>query len=105
MLYSFFLNQGFVPLGFPGKVFNEATLIINVYSFSFIGFLSQWVFLSKNLKENIYKSIIPRNVKLAEAPSHGLPIVLYDSKCNGAEGYRALADEVIERDVRDWYQY
>ena len=59
----------------------------------------------KNLKENIYKSIIPRNVKLAEAPSHGLPIVLYDSKCNGAEGYRALADEVFERDVRDWYQY
>ena len=59
----------------------------------------------KNLKENIYKSIIPRNVKLAEAPSHGLPIILYDSKCNGAEGYRALADEVIERDVRDWYQY
>lgn len=59
----------------------------------------------KNLKENIYKSIIPRNVKLAEAPSHGLPIVLYDSKCNGAEGYRALAEEVIERDVRDWYQY
>ena len=59
----------------------------------------------KNLKENIYKSIIPRNVKLAEAPSHGLPIILYDSKCNGAEGYRALAEEVIERDVRDWYQY
>lgn len=59
----------------------------------------------KNLKENIYKTIIPRNVKLAEAPSHGLPIILYDSKCNGAEGYRSLADEVIERDVRDWYQY
>ena len=49
MLYSFFLNQGFVPLGFPGKVFNEATLIIIVYSFSFTEFLSQWVFLSKVL--------------------------------------------------------
>jgi len=59
----------------------------------------------KNLKENIYNTIIPRNVKLAEAPSHGLPIILYDPKCNGAEGYRALADEVIERDVRDWYLY
>ena len=59
----------------------------------------------KNLKENIYNTIIPRNVKLAEAPSHGLPIIMYDPKCNGAEGYRALADEVIERDVRDWYQY
>ena len=50
MLYSFFLNQGFVPLSFPGKVFNEATLIIIiVYSFSFTEFLSQWVFLSKVL--------------------------------------------------------
>ena len=49
MLYSFFLNQGFVPLGFPGKVFNEATLIIIVYSFSFTEFLSQWIFLSKVL--------------------------------------------------------
>lgn len=58
----------------------------------------------KNLKERIYNSIIPRNVKLAEAPSHGQPIILYDSKCNGAEGYRALADEVIEKDVRDWYE-
>lgn len=59
----------------------------------------------KNLKENIYKTIIPRNVKLAESPSHGLPIILYDPKCNGAEGYRALADEVIERDVREAYLY
>ena len=49
MLHSFFLNLGFVPMGFPGKVFNEATLIIIVYSFSFTEFLSQWVFLSKVL--------------------------------------------------------
>ncbi len=51
-----------------------------------------------NLKQTIYKSIIPRNVRLAEAPSHGLPISLYDPKSAGAEGYRDLADEVIERD-------
>ncbi|MDF2885215.1 MAG: soj [Clostridiaceae bacterium] len=51
-----------------------------------------------NLKQNIYKSIIPRNVRLAEAPSHGLPINLYDSKSAGAEGYRQLAYEVIEND-------
>ena len=50
-----------------------------------------------NLKQNIYKSIIPRNVRLAEAPSHGLPINIYDPKSAGAEGYRDLADEVIER--------
>lgn len=50
-----------------------------------------------NLKQNIYKTIIPRNVRLAEAPSHGLPINLYDPKSAGAEGYRDLADEVIEK--------
>ncbi|MBO5197916.1 MAG: ParA family protein [Lachnospiraceae bacterium] len=54
--------------------------------------------VKQNLKQNIYKSIIPRNVRLAEAPSHGLPISLYDSKSAGAEGYRELAQEVIERE-------
>lgn len=49
-----------------------------------------------NLKQNIYKTIIPRNVRLAEAPSHGLPINLYDSNSAGAESYRLLAEEVIE---------
>lgn len=49
------------------------------------------------LKNNIYKTIIPRNVRLAEAPSHGMPINLYDPRSTGAEGYRNLADEVIER--------
>lgn len=54
--------------------------------------------VKSNLKQTIYKSIIPRNVRLAEAPSHGLPINLYDPKSAGAEGYRDLADEVIDRD-------
>jgi len=54
--------------------------------------------VKSNLKQTIYKSIIPRNVRLAEAPSHGLPINLYDPKCSGAEGYRDLADEVINRE-------
>lgn len=48
-----------------------------------------------NLRQNVYKTIIPRNVRLAEAPSHGLPINLYDSKSTGAESYRLLAEEVI----------
>jgi chromosome partitioning protein len=52
-----------------------------------------------NLKQTIYKSIIPRNVRLAEAPSHGLPINIYDPKSAGAEGYRDLADEVIDHEV------
>jgi len=51
-----------------------------------------------NLKQNIYKTIIPRNVRLAEAPSHGLPINLYDPKSAGTESYRLLAEEVINRE-------
>lgn len=50
-----------------------------------------------NLNQNIYNTIIPRGVRLAEAPSHGLPITKYDSRSTGAKAYMALADEVIER--------
>ena len=53
--------------------------------------------VKSNLNTTIYKTIIPRNIRLAEAPSHGLPINLYDSKSAGAESYRLLAKEVIER--------
>lgn len=52
----------------------------------------------KNLEQKIYNSIIPRNVRLAEAPSHGLPISMYDSKSAGADAYRDLADEVLRQD-------
>lgn len=54
--------------------------------------------VKENLNQNIYKTIIPRNVRLAEAPSYGLPINLYDSKSTGAESYRLLAEEVINRE-------
>ncbi|MCD7826312.1 MAG: AAA family ATPase [Clostridiaceae bacterium] len=53
--------------------------------------------VKQNLQQKIYKTIIPRNIRLAEAPSHGMPINMYDSKSAGAEGYRSLANEVIER--------
>lgn len=59
--------------------------------------------VKSNLKQNIYKTIIPRNVRLAEAPSHGLPINLYDPKSAGADGYRQLAMEVIENDDNEAY--
>ena len=49
------------------------------------------------LGENIYKTVIPRNVRLAEAPSYGQPINVYDPKSAGAEAYAMLADEVIKR--------
>ena len=54
------------------------------------------------LHQNIYKTIIPRNVRLAEAPSHGLPINLYDTKSAGAESYRLLAEEVLHKGEEEW---
>lgn len=51
----------------------------------------------KNFRGNIFQSMIPRNVRLAEAPSHGLPITAYDSASSGAESYRKLAVEVMNR--------
>ena len=53
--------------------------------------------VKENLNKAIYKTIIPRNIRLAEAPSHGLPINLYDPKSAGAESYMLLAEEVINK--------
>lgn len=58
--------------------------------------------VKNNLSQTIYKTIIPRNVRLAEAPSHGLPINRYDSKSAGAESYRLLAEEVMHREDEEW---
>ena len=58
--------------------------------------------VKNNLHQNIYKTIIPRNVRLAEAPSHGLPIQMYDARSAGAEAYQLLAKEVIERGTETW---
>ena len=48
-------------------------------------------------KEKVFRTVIPRNVRLGEAPSHGMPVILYDVKSRGAEAYLALAREVIQR--------
>lgn len=58
--------------------------------------------VKSNLNQTIYKTIIPRNVRLAEAPSHGMPINYYDGKSSGAESYRLLAEEVIHRGDEEW---
>ena len=46
---------------------------------------------------HVYESVIPRNVRLSEAPSHGLPALLYDVQCKGAQGYMSLAREFLDR--------
>ncbi len=52
--------------------------------------------VKKSLGSQLYRCIVPRNVRLGEAPSHGLPIHMYDPKSKGAESYMMLAEEVIE---------
>ncbi|MCM1188664.1 MAG: AAA family ATPase [bacterium] len=51
-----------------------------------------------NLKQKVFKTLIPRNIRLAEAPSYGMPINKYDMKSAGAEAYVALAEEIIENE-------
>ncbi|MEM1288275.1 MAG: ParA family protein [Pseudomonadota bacterium] len=48
--------------------------------------------------DKVYKTVIPRNVRLSEAPSHGRPAILYDFKCSGSQAYIRLAQEIIERE-------
>ena len=52
--------------------------------------------VKEHLNENIYKTIIPRNVRLAEAPSYGMPVNYYDRSSSGSEAYMFLAAEVIK---------
>lgn len=55
--------------------------------------------IKKFFKNKLYDIIIPRNVRLAEAPSHGVPIMLHDPKCVGARAYKALAEEFLSKQV------
>ena len=52
------------------------------------------------LGDKVYATIIPRNVRVAESPSHGKPVLLYDYRCSGSQAYIRLASEVIERERR-----
>ena len=55
--------------------------------------------VKQNLNQRVYKTLIPRNIRLAEAPSYGMPINMYDAKSAGAEAYMQLADEVLENTI------
>ena len=48
----------------------------------------------------VFETVIPRNVRVSEAPSHGKPVLLYDLKCTGSQAYLKLASEVIQREHR-----
>ena len=53
-----------------------------------------------HMGETVYETVIPRNVRVSEAPSHGKPVLLYDLKCAGSQAYLKLASEVIQRERR-----
>jgi chromosome partitioning protein len=54
--------------------------------------------VTEYFKDKVFRTIVPRNVRLSEAPSHGEPICLYDSSCIGAKSYEALAKEFLQRE-------
>jgi chromosome partitioning protein len=54
--------------------------------------------LVKHFGDKLYNTIIPRNIRLAEAPSHGKPVITYDMQSKGAQAYLALAGEMLRRD-------
>ena len=54
--------------------------------------------LMEHFGDAVYRTVIPRNVRLSEAPSHGLPAVLYDFRCAGSQAYVQLAGEILRRE-------
>jgi len=54
--------------------------------------------LEAHFGDKVYRTIVPRNVRLAEAPSYGTPAVLWDPESKGAQAYLALAEEILERE-------
>jgi chromosome partitioning protein len=54
--------------------------------------------LKEHFGEKLYRTVIPRNIRLAEAPSHGKPVIVYDMQSKGAQAYLALAGEILRRD-------
>ena len=56
--------------------------------------------LKEFFQDEVFKTVIPRNIRLAEAPSHGKPVLLYDVKSKGAECYLELAKEIIQNEQR-----
>ena len=51
----------------------------------------------KHFEDKVYKTVVPRNVRLSEAPSHGMPCIVYDKKCSGSKSYIKLAEEFLDQ--------
>ena len=55
----------------------------------------------KFFENEVYKTVIPRNIRISEAPSHGIPVILYDKNCSGTKAYEKLAMEIIEQEKQN----
>lgn len=56
--------------------------------------------VKKHFQELVFKTVIQRNVRLSEAPSHGLPVILYDADSQGSKNYLELANEIIKKNKK-----
>ena len=52
----------------------------------------------KFFSEKVYKTVIPRNVRLSEAPSHGIPVLIYDKFCSGSKSYLSFTEEFLKQE-------
>ena len=64
-----------------------------------INFLQKWKKKQENyFKEKVYKNVVPRNVRLSEAPSHGMPVLIYDKTCPGSKSYFNFTEEFLAQE-------
>ena len=76
--------EGFVVTMFDGRTKAHAQVVAE---------------LKEHFQDMVFDTIIQRNIRLSEAPSHGVPIILYDVMCNGASNYLSLAKELLEKNI------
>ena len=76
--------EGFVVTMFDGRTKAHAQVVAE---------------LKEHFQDMVFNTIIQRNIRLSEAPSHGVPIILYDVMCNGASNYLSLAKELLEKNI------
>ena len=56
--------------------------------------------IHKFFGKKMFNTVVPRNIRVSEAPSHGLPVMIHDPRCNGAKAYVALAEEFLQRESK-----
>ena len=98
------LSQLMTTVRMVKKAMNPALVLEGVLLTMFDGRTNLSIQVVEEVKKHfpgeVFSSVVPRNVRLSEAPSHGKPITDYDRMCRGAEAYLALADEILKKNAR-----